>query len=191
LAQRFNFGANGRFVKLLLDEQQLRDGVDRLAAEISRYYVRRPLTIIGVLTGSMVLMADLIRRIDLPMRVGLVQARSYQGATTEAGPLVLNLSFLPEVGGREVLLVDDIFDTGQTLSTLVAQMEAFGTLSVRTAVLLRKQGRNKVTLAPDHVGFDIPDHFVVGYGLDYQDAYRHLPYVALLESEDLATGPPT
>ncbi len=182
---------NGRFVKLLLDEQQLREGVDRLAGEISSYYARRPLTIIGVLTGSMVLMADLIRRIDLPLRVGLVQARSYQGATTESGPLVLNLSLLPEVGGRDVLLVDDIFDTGKTLSTLVAQLEGFGTLSVRTAVLLRKRGRSKVTLEPDHVGFDIPDHFVVGYGLDYQDAYRHLPHVAVLEPEDLAAGPPT
>jgi hypoxanthine phosphoribosyltransferase len=183
--------ADGLFVKLLLDEKQLREGVDRLAQEISRYYIRRPLTIIGVLTGSMVLMADLIRRIDLPMRVGLVQARSYQGATTQAGPLVLNMSLLPEVGGRDVLLVDDIFDTGQTLSTLVAQLQGFGTLSVRTAVLLRKQGRSKVTLVPDHVGFDIPDHFVVGYGLDYQDAYRHLPHVAVLEPEDLAAGPPS
>jgi len=178
-------------VKLLLDEKQLREGVDRLAGEVSRYYTRRPLTIIGVLTGSMVLMADLIRRIDLPMRVGLVQARSYQGATTDPGPLVLNLSMLPDIAGRDVLLVDDIFDTGTTLSTLVAQMEGFGTLSVRTAVLLRKLGRCQVAMAPDHVGFEIPDLFVVGYGLDYQDAYRHLPHVAVLEPEDLAAGPPT
>lgn len=178
-------------MKLLLDEHQIRGGVDRLAAEVAAHYARRPLTIIGVLTGSMVLMADLIRRIDLPMRVGLVQTRSYRGASTEAGPLVLNLSLLPDVSGRDVLLVDDIFDTGQTLSTLVAQLEACGTLSVRTAVLLRKAGRCQVEMQPDHVAFDIPDAFVVGYGLDYQDAYRHLPYVAVLEAADLAQGPPS
>lgn len=178
-------------VKSLLDENQIRSGVDRLAGEIAAFYAHRPLTIIGVLTGSMVLMADLIRRIDLPMRVGLVQTRSYRGATTQAGPLVLNLSLLPDVSGRDVLLVDDIFDTGQTLSTLVAQLEAYNTLSVRTAVLLRKLGRCQVDIQPDHIGFDIPDHFVVGYGLDYQDAYRHLPYVAVLEPADLANGPPS
>lgn len=183
--------ARSRAVKSLLDENQIRSGVDRLAGEIASFYTHRPLTIIGVLTGSMVLMADLIRRIDLPMRVGLVQTRSYRGATTEAGPLILNLSLLPEVAGRDVLLVDDIFDTGQTLATLVAQLEAFNTLSVRTAVLLRKAGRCQVDLQPDHVAFDIPDMFVVGYGLDYQDAYRHLPYVAVLEPGDLAGGPPS
>jgi hypoxanthine phosphoribosyltransferase len=137
-----------------------------------------------------VLVADLIRRIDMPMRVGLAQARSYQGATTEAGPLTLNLSMLPEVVGRDVLLVDDIFDTGQTMTALVERLKTLGASSVRTAVLLRKRERCEVTLQPDHVAFDIPNHFVVGYGLDYQDAYRHLPYVAVLEETDLQSGPP-
>jgi hypoxanthine phosphoribosyltransferase len=178
-------------VKPLLDEAQLREGVSRLADEILRDYSRRPLTVIGVLTGSMVLMADLIRRIDLPLRVGLVQTRSYHGGATSPGPLVLNLSLLPDVGGRDVLLVDDIFDTGHTLAALVAQLETCGTLTVRTLVLLRKLGRQAVSLTPDYVGFDIPNEFVVGYGLDYQDAYRHLPYVAVLEAEDLAAGPPS
>jgi hypoxanthine phosphoribosyltransferase len=177
-------------VKLLLDEAELRAGVERLAAEISRDYVRRPLTIIGVLTGSMVLVADLIRRIDLPMRVGLVQARSYQGATTVPGPLVLNFTLLPELRGRHVLLVDDIFDTGHTLSAIVDQLETSGALTVRTLVLLRKADRQEVSLRPDYVGFDIPNEFVVGYGLDYQDAYRHLPYVAKLEADEIASGPP-
>ncbi len=177
-------------MKPLLDEVQLREGVRRLAEEVAREYARRPLTIIGVLTGSMVLLADLIRQIDLPLRVGLVQARSYQGATTTPGSLVLNLSLLPETRGRDVLLVDDIFDTGHTLAALVSQLDSCGALTVRTLVLLRKQGRQAVALAPDYVGFDIPDAFVVGYGLDYQDAYRHLPYVAVLEDADLAAGPP-
>ncbi len=152
-------------MRLLLDEKQLREGIERLAGEITRYYARRPLTVIGVLTGSLVVMADLIRRIDLPMRVGLVQARSYEGATTEPGPLILNLGMLPDVRGRDVLLVDDIFDTGQTLSTLITQLEACGTLSVRTAVLLRKRDRCQVSLEPDHVGFDIPNEFRTHTGI--------------------------
>lgn len=177
-------------MKVLLDEVQLREGVSRLAADIVRNYARRRLTIIGVLTGSVVLMADLIRQIDLPLRVGLVQARSYQGPTTVPGSLVLNLSQLPEVRGRDVLLVDDIYDTGNTLSALVSQLETCGALTVSTLVLLRKIGRQVSPHEPNYVGFEIPNEFVVGYGLDYQDAYRHLPYVAVLEEADLAAGPP-
>ena len=88
-----------------------------------------------------------------------------------------------------MLLVDDIFDTGQTLDTLVAQLQGAGALSVRTAVLLRKLDRAEVAMRPDHVGFEVPNEFVVGYGLDYQDAYRHLPYLATLEAADLAAEP--
>jgi hypoxanthine phosphoribosyltransferase len=177
-------------VKVLLSEEQIRDGVERLAGQIGRDYAGRPLTLIGVLTGSMVLVADVIRRIDLPLRVGLVQARSYRGALTSPGQLTVNSDFLPDLQRRDVLLVDDIFDTGQTLDALVAQMKTLGPASVRSAVLLRKLGRQRVALEPDYVGFEIPDEFVVGYGLDYQDAYRHLPYVAVLEAGDLVEGPP-
>ncbi|MBI3836491.1 MAG: hypoxanthine phosphoribosyltransferase [Planctomycetia bacterium] len=175
-------------MKQLLSEEQIRRGVQRLASEIGGYYAGRPLTIIGVLTGSMVLVADLIRRIDLPLRVGVIQARSYRGGATRPGPLQIDDSMLPDIQGRDVLLVDDIFDTGQTLSALLQQMQAFGPRSVRSAVLLRKLGRQQVAARPDHVAFEIPDGFVVGYGLDYQDAYRHLPYVAVLEPTDLAPG---
>jgi hypoxanthine phosphoribosyltransferase len=177
-------------VKQLLSEQQIRDGIRRMADEIARHYAGRPLTIVGVLTGSMVLVADLIRHLDLPVRVGVVQARSYRGSVTTPGPLAVNDSMLPEVKDREVLLVDDIFDTGHTLEMLIAQFHALGARSVRSAVLLRKAGRTEVDFLPDHVGFDIPNAFVVGYGLDYQDAYRHLPFVAVLEEDDLASGPP-
>lgn len=175
-------------VKQLLSEQEINGGIDRLAAEISQHYAGRPLTIIGVLTGSMVLLADLIRRLDLPLRVGVIQARSYRGAATRPGRLEINDSMLPDIRARDVLLLDDIFDTGHTLFALLAQMHALGASSVRSAVLLRKRGRQEVDLRPDHVAFEIPDEFVVGYGLDYQDAYRHLPYVAVLEPHDLASG---
>jgi hypoxanthine phosphoribosyltransferase len=176
-------------VKQLLSEAQIRDGVERLAGEIGQFYSGRPLSVIGVLTGSLVLVADLIRRIDLPLRVGVIQARSYRGAATRPGPLTVNDTMLPDIRYRDVLLVDDIFDTGHTLATLVSQIRFLEPRSVRSAVLLRKLGRQEVDFSPDHVAFEIPDQFVVGYGLDYQDAYRHLPFVAALEPHDLDEEP--
>lgn len=172
-------------MKVLLTADQLREGVDRMAAEVAEFYSDRPLTIVGVLTGSIVLMADLIRRIDMPLRVGLVQASSYRGAVTEPGALTLNLDLLPDIQNRDVLLVDDIFDTGKTLIALIEQLKTFKPTSVRTAVLLRKHGRKAVTMEPDHVAFEIPNAFVVGYGLDYHDAYRNLPYLGALEDHEI------
>lgn len=173
-------------MKTLLTEEQLHEGVRRMADEIRRHYQGRPLTIVGVLIGSVVLLSDLIRLLDVPLRVELVQARSYRQRSTRPGPLVLNLDLLSsDVRGRHVLLVDDIFDTGNTLWELIPQIDELGPASVRTAVLLRKQGRCEVALKPDFVGFDIPDVFVVGYGLDYNDLYRNLPYVAALEPDEL------
>ena len=173
-------------MKTLISEEQLREGVDRLAAEIREHYQGRPLTIVGVLIGSVVFLSDLIRRLDLPLRLELVQARSYRGGSMRPGPLLLNLDLLSaDIRGRDVLLVDDIFDTGNTLWELVPQIDELGPTSVRTAVLLRKQGRCEVPISPHHVAFNIPDVFVVGYGLDYRDMYRNLPHVAELEPADL------
>jgi hypoxanthine phosphoribosyltransferase len=173
-------------MKKLISEEQLRTGVDRIAAEIREHYQGRPLTIVGVLIGSVVFLADLIRQLDMPLRLELVQARSYRGSSTRPGRLVLNLDLLGgDVRGRDVLLVDDIFDTGNTLWELVPQIDELGPTSLRTAVLLRKKGRCEVPIAPHHVAFDIPDVFVVGYGLDYRDMYRNLPHVAELEPADL------
>jgi hypoxanthine phosphoribosyltransferase len=172
-------------VKPLLSEDEIRVGVKRMADEISRHYAGRPLTILGVLTGSLVLVADLIRRVDLPLRLGVIQTRSYRGAATRPGQLEVVDTMLPDIKGRDVLLVDDIFDTGRTLAALVDEIKSHEPRSVRSAVLLLKQGRQEVAMRPDHVAFEIPDAFVVGYGLDYQDAFRHLPYVAVLEDHDL------
>jgi hypoxanthine phosphoribosyltransferase len=175
-------------VRTLLSEQQIAATVKRLADEIATEYANRSLTLIGVLTGSMVFVADLIRQLDLPLRVGLVQARSYRGASTTPTELYVNIDLLPDIVGRDVLLLDDIFDTGQTLSTLSTQLHGMGAKSVRSAVLLYKQGQQKVSFKPDHIGFQIPNEFVVGYGLDYQDAFRHLPYIAVLEPADLESS---
>jgi hypoxanthine phosphoribosyltransferase len=173
-------------MRVLLSKEELHDGVNRMADEIMSLYRDRQLTIVGVLTGSVVLMADLIRVLDLPMRVGVLQASSYRGATTTRGELAINSELMLDISGRDVLLVDDIFDTGHTLVQVLEKMRDFGPTSIRSAVLLRKHGRQEVDYQPDFVAFEIPDEFVVGYGLDFEDMYRNLPYLAALEAEDIA-----
>ena len=166
---------------ILIPTEQIRQRVVELARQVADdYRERRPLTIVGVLTGSVIFLADLVRHLDLPLRIGLIQASSYRGAATEPGELRIAPSLLPDVRGRHVLLLDDILDTGQTLSRLVRHMHGLGCASLRVAVLLRKHGRQQVPFEPDYCGFEIPDAFVVGYGLDYNDEYRHLPHIAVL-----------
>jgi hypoxanthine phosphoribosyltransferase len=172
-------------VKTILSEAEIHTGVLNLAQQLSARYGDTPLTIVGVLTGSLVFMADLIRQLHMPLRVGLVQASSYRGAVTEHGELAVNASWLPPVEGRHVLLIDDIFDTGHTLAAMLGELTARRPASLASAVLLTKQGRSEVPQRPDYSIFDIPDVFVVGYGLDYNDHYRNLPYVAEMESADL------
>ena len=176
-------------MKILLTEEQLHEGIRRLADQIQSHYRGKPLTIVGMLIGSIVLLADLIRLLDMPIRVELVQARSYRSGT-RPGPLVLNTDLLSSnIRGRDVLLVDDIFDTGHTLWELIPQIDELGPASLRSAVLLLKQGQCEVDLKPDFVAFEVPNAFVVGYGLDYGDHYRNLPYVAVLEPEDMREEP--
>jgi len=139
---------------------------------------------VGVLTGSLIFLADLIRHLDLPLRIGLIQASSYRGTATTPGQLHIQPELAPDVRGRHVLLLDDILDTGQTLGYLVDHLHSLEPLSLKVVVLLRKLGRQQVRVAPDYCGFDIPDKFVVGYGLDFNDEFRHLPYVAVLPNQD-------
>ena len=115
-------------MKTLLSEQQLRDGVLRMSREINATYGNHPLTIVGVLTGSVVLLADLIRQLEMPLRVGVIHASSYRGATTTRGPLVINSDLMPDITGRNVLIVDDIFDTGHTLMELMALMKKYSSV---------------------------------------------------------------
>jgi hypoxanthine phosphoribosyltransferase len=177
-------------MKRVLTAAEIAAEVDRLGTRITAEFAGRPLTVLGVLTGSLVFLADLIRRIDLPLRVGLLQASSYRGPVTSPGELVVHEAPLPDVRGRHVLLVDDIFDTGRTLETVVRLVESRGPAAVRTAVLLRKRGRQVVEYEPDFHCFEIPDEFVVGYGLDYGDEYRHLPDLVALEAGDLSHDQP-
>jgi hypoxanthine phosphoribosyltransferase len=167
-------------MQILLPADRIQERVGEMAAEIARDYHGRPVTIVGVLTGCLMFLADLVRRLDLPLRIDWIQASSYRGATTTPGNLQISSELQPDVGGRHVLLLDDILDTGKTLSYVKKHLEDLGALSVRIAVLVRKIGRQQLPLEPDYRGFDIPNAFVVGYGLDYNDEYRHLPYIAIL-----------
>jgi hypoxanthine phosphoribosyltransferase len=168
-------------LKVLLTEAEISAGIARLAEQIAAEYRGRPLTALGVLTGSLIFLADLIRRLDFPLQVGLIQASSYRGPTTAPGALTIAAAAMPEIAGRDVLLLDDIFDTGQTLARVLDEVAKMRPATLRSAVLLWKEGRQRVTITPDYHCFRIPDVFVVGYGLDYNDECRHLPYVAALE----------
>lgn len=166
--------------RILFDEQEIVAGIDRVAGEVTAVYRGREFTVVSVLKGSCVFASDLIRRIPIPLELGFVSASSY-GNGTEAGEL--ELDFLPthhEIAGRNLLLVDDILDTGRTLSHLQVELLRRGAAEVRTCVFLDKPARRAVDLQADFRCFEVEDLFVVGYGLDYAGRYRNLPYVGAL-----------
>jgi hypoxanthine phosphoribosyltransferase len=167
--------------EVLIPADRIQQRVDELAQQMMRDYHDRTLTIVGVLTGSLLFLADLMRRLDLPLRIALIQASSYRGAVTRPGELHVQSDLLPDLRGRHLLLLDDILDTGRTLAHLVRELRALEPASLRVAVLLRKEGRQEVPMEPDYCGFAIPDAFVVGYGLDYNDEYRNLPYIGVMK----------
>ena len=170
-------------MEVLISAERLQERIAELAKVIAADFRERPTTIVGVLTGCIMFLADLVRHLDLALRIDLIQASSYRGPVTRPGELHISPELVPDVKGRHVLLLDDILDTGRTLHHLKAHLRSLGAASVCVAVLLRKQGRQVVELEPDYCGFDIPDRFVVGYGLDFNDEYRHLPYVAVLPEQ--------
>ena len=172
-----------RDIPVLISAERIQQRIDELAIDIARTYRGQSVTIVGVLTGCLIFLADLIRRLDFPLRIALVQASSYRGTATMPGSLHVEDELLPDLRGRHILLLDDILDSGQTLHYMVEHLQKLGTASVRVAVLLRKVGRQTQTLEPDFCGFSIPDEFVIGYGLDYNDEYRNLPFIGVLPKE--------
>lgn len=170
-------------VSPLIHEEEIAEAVAQLGRRLSDEYRDRELTILGVLTGSLIFVADLMRQIEVPHQVGLLQASSYRGTATSPGRLELNLDFLPSLQGRDLLLVDDIFDTGRTITGICEKLKEQQPRSIQVAVLLWKKARTVVETVPDFTCFEIPDQFVVGYGLDYDGLYRHLPYIGVVETD--------
>ena len=179
--------------RVLFDEPAINRRLDELAQQISNDYRDRELTVVAVLTGSLMFMSDLLRRIPLPIRLDCLSVASYHGKTQSSGEVIFKLATaspsgggqvaLPDVAGRDVLILDDILDSGHTLAAIGDKLETASPRSIRVCVLLSKRKQRARDLEPDYVGFEIEDEFVVGYGLDFMERYRNLPYIGVLRKE--------
>jgi hypoxanthine phosphoribosyltransferase len=165
--------------RVLFSDAQIARRVKSLAREVERDFRGRELVVVSLLNGTVLFLADLIRHLNLPLRLDFIGVSSY-GAGTESGELVFTKELRLDVRGRDVLLVDDILDTGRTLSRVILKLRALKPRRIRTCVLLDKPARRTHRVAADYVGFAIPDYFVVGYGLDFAERYRNLPFVGVL-----------
>ncbi len=169
--------------RVLFQESDIAGRLDVLAADITTAYQGLDLTVVAILNGSLIFMADLLRRIPLALQLDCLRVRSYYGGLTTTGTVSFDLATLPDFHDRHVLLLDDILDTGNTLAAIVAALQGQKRAkSVRCCVLLRKRKVRQKAVEADYVGFDIEDEFVVGYGLDYQERYRNLPFIGVLRT---------
>ena len=174
----------GDVSEVLLSEAQIQAKVLELGGRISADYAGRELTLVSVLKGSLPFMADLMRSITIPVQIDLMEVSSYGGTATESSGLVRILKDLSSsIDGRHVLIVEDIIDTGLTLNYLVRYLRGKNPASLKICTLLDKPARRLVEIAIDYRGFEIPDQFVIGYGLDYGEAYRNLRFVGVLRPE--------
>lgn len=164
---------------VLITDDQIARRVRRMSREIERDFKDREMVIVSLLNGTVMFLADLIRHISLPLRLDFMGVSSY-GAGTSSGELVFTKELRIDVRGRDVLLVDDILDTGKTMSRVTAKLKLLKPRRIRTCVLLNKASRRVEDVEADYVGFEIPDYFVVGYGLDFAERYRNLPFVGVL-----------
>lgn len=167
-----------------IPRRQIEARIAELGREIGQLYDGQEVTVVGVLNGALVFLADLLRRVELPVQVEVVALRSYRGESTSAGEIQWTHRLSVNLAGRHVLIVDDILDSGHTLQAVVEEVRSHGPASCRTCVLLRKRLARPVPARPldaDLVAFEIEDEFVVGYGLDFNGLYRNLPDVAALQ----------
>ena len=167
--------------EVLLTEQQLADKVAELGARISADYEDKNPLVVSVLKGSYVFMADLTRKITIPCNVDFMAVSSYGAGTKTTGEVQIIKDIGSKIDGRHLIIVEDILDSGVTLSFLMKILKARGAASIRLCTLLSKPERRKVDVPVDYLGFEIPDAFVVGYGLDYAEKYRNLPYIGILK----------
>lgn len=169
---------------VLISENTIQNRIDEMAVKINADYGQEPLLVIGVLTGTFLFFADLIRRLTGPVEIDFIGISSYRSGTN-SGEIQITGSNKAVLKDRRVLVVDDILDGGQTLTTVIRELSAQQPGELKTCVLLEKKERRQVPIVADYVGFQIPNHFVVGYGLDYAERYRNLPFVGVLDEDHL------
>jgi len=165
--------------RILIDEREIRRRIRELSCEIERDFAGRDLVVVSLLNGTVLFLADLIRHLSLPMRLDFIGVSSYRDGT-ESRELIFTKELRLDVRHRDVLLVDDILDTGRTLQRVIARLRKLRPRRIRICVLLEKKARRIERIRADYVGFPIPDRFVVGYGLDFAERYRNLPFVGVL-----------
>ncbi len=170
--------------EVLITEGELQARIAELGKAISADYQGKDLLAVCILRGAVVFLSDLIRQITIPHEIDFMAVSSYGGTRTESSGVVrILMDLATNIGGRDVLVVEDIVDTGLTLTYIIENLKTRRPASLRTCVLLNKQARRQVDVPLDYVGFDIPDKFVVGYGLDYDEKYRNLPFIGVLKPE--------
>lgn len=165
--------------RVLITREQIAGKIRTLSREIEKDFAGREMVVVSLLNGTVMFLADLIRHLSLPLRLDFIGVSSY-GVGTESGDLIYTKELRLDVGDRDVLLVDDILDTGKTLVRVTEKLRALNPRSIKTCVLLNKAARRTENIEADYVGFEIPDLFVVGYGLDFAERYRNLPFVGVL-----------
>lgn len=177
---------NSAIERILVSEEEIAATVARLAAEIDRDYSSedKRLVLVCILKGSIVFTGDLMKHLTVPVEIDCMKVSSYGSGTTSTGSVKIHLDITrPDISGCDLLIVEDIIDSGCTLSYLTEYLKLKGAKSVRTCTLLDKPSRRKVDFIPDYVGIEIPDEFAVGYGLDYDERFRALPFVGVLKPE--------
>jgi hypoxanthine phosphoribosyltransferase len=172
--------------RVLFDEPTILRRLDEIATQISEDYHDRELTVIAILNGSLMFMADLLRRIPLPLKLDCLSVASYHGKAQTSGEVIFKQIALPDVMDRHVLLLDNILDSGGTLSAIREKLQTAKPRSIRICVLLQKKKARQQPVDADYVGFEIEDEFVVGYGLDFIERYRNLPCIGVLRKELIA-----
>jgi hypoxanthine phosphoribosyltransferase len=171
--------------RVLFEEATILRRLDEMAAQISEDYRDRELTVIAILSGSLMFMADLLRRIPLPLKLDCLSVASYYGKTETSGEVIFK-HVAPDVADRHVLILDDILDSGRTLVAVRQKLQMAKPRSIRVCVLLRKKKLRERPVNAEYVGFEIEDEFVVGYGLDFMERYRNLPCIGVLRKELIA-----
>ncbi len=169
--------------KVVATEEEIRQKVLEISRQLAEDYKGKELTLIGILNGSLVFLSDVIRQLPFSMRLDTIGASTYGNSTSPKAETVLLSQLRVDIEGRDVLLVDDIIDTGKTLRKVVEDINSCNPRTLKTCVLLNRKNRRSEDIEPDYTGFEVGDDFVVGYGLDYNNCYRNLPYIAVLKPE--------